>query len=154
YAGEAETWEYLALTRARVVWTTSVAFADDAAAAVEAKLRAPRDARRTAADVLAMRQLMARERPASGFWDLKLSDGGLVDIEFAAQFLQLVHAPDGGPLRQNTAAALEALAATGLVPADAAAALSFAWRLQQDLAQLLKIALPDGGEPEHEPKAL
>ncbi len=66
YAGEAETWEYLALTRARVAWATSPAFAARAAAAIEAKLRAPRDARRTAADVRAMRQLMARERPAVG----------------------------------------------------------------------------------------
>ena len=32
YAGEAETWELLALTRARVVWATSPAFASAAAA--------------------------------------------------------------------------------------------------------------------------
>ena len=31
---------------------------------------------------------MARERPPKGEWDLKLSPGGLVDIEFAAQYLQ------------------------------------------------------------------
>ena len=154
YAGEAETWEFLAMTRARVAWSTSPAFAARAAAAIEAKLRAPRDAAGAAADVLGMRQLMARERPPSGFWDLKLSEGGMVDIEFAAQFLQLVHAADGGPLRQNTAAALEALAAASLAPAKRLAELSAAWRLQQDLTQLLKIALPEGGEPEREPKAL
>src|SRR5581483_9372602 len=88
YAGDAETWEYLALTRARVVWATSPAFEARAAAAIEARLRTPRDPAKTAADVLAMRELMAREKPASGFWDLKLADGGLVDIEFAAQHLQ------------------------------------------------------------------
>src|SRR5271155_3905622 len=78
YAGEAETWEYLALTRARVVWATTPAFAVRAA---------ERDPHKTAADVRAMRQLLARERPPSGFWDLKLYEGGMVDIEFAAQFL-------------------------------------------------------------------
>ncbi|HZZ87424.1 MAG TPA: glutamine-synthetase adenylyltransferase, partial [Caulobacteraceae bacterium] len=92
YAGDAETWEYLALTRARVAWATSAAFADAAAAAIETKLRAPRVPRRTAGDVREMRALMARERPPGGFWDFKLIEGGLVDIEFAAQFLQLVFA--------------------------------------------------------------
>jgi [glutamine synthetase] adenylyltransferase / [glutamine synthetase]-adenylyl-L-tyrosine phosphorylase len=152
YAGEAETWEYLALTRARVVWSTSPDFERRAAGAIEAKLRSARDRRQTATDVLAMRQLMARERPPSGFWDLKLSEGGLVDIEFAAQFLQLVHAADGGPLRQNTAATLATL--EGSAPGELLSELSEAWRLQQDLSQILKIALPEGREPEHEPKAL
>jgi len=154
YAGEAETWEYLALTRARVVWATSAAFRQRAETAIEAKLRRPRDPRRTAADVLDMRELMARERPAGGFWDFKLIDGGLVDIEFAAQFLQLVHGGAGGPLRQNTAAALDALAGAGLAPAGPLAALADGWRLQQDLSQLTKVALPEGADPEREPRAL
>jgi glutamate-ammonia-ligase adenylyltransferase len=154
YAGDAETWEYQALTRARVVWSSSQAFATRAASALEAKLRAPRDARRTAADVLAMRQLLARERPPSGFWDLKLHAGGLVDIEFAAQHLQIVHAADGGPLRPHTGEALEALKAAGLVAPALADALVRAWRLQQDLSQVLKIALPEGEDPSHEPEPL
>jgi glutamate-ammonia-ligase adenylyltransferase len=154
YAGEAETWEYLALTRGRVVWATSPAFAARAAAAIEAKLRQPRDPRRTAADVAAMRQLMARERPPSGFWDLKLHEGGLVDIEFAAQFLQLVNGPAGGPLRQTTADALAAMREASLAPAELLDDLLAAWRLQQDLSQLIKVALEGEVDPEKEPKAL
>jgi glutamate-ammonia-ligase adenylyltransferase len=154
YAGEAETWEYLALTRARPLWATSDAFAAEAAAAIAAVLRAPRDPARTAKDVLEMRELMARERPPSGFWDLKLHTGGLVDIEFAAQFLQLVHAAAGGPLRQNTAQALEALGAAGLAAPKALDDLSQAWRLQQNLSQLLKVALAEDAAPDSEPKAL
>jgi glutamate-ammonia-ligase adenylyltransferase len=99
-----------------------------------------------------MRALMAAERPPSSAWDMKLSDGGLVDIEFAAQFLQIVNAATGGPLRPNTGEALECLA--GRAPAQALAALTDAWRLQQALSQLLKIALEDDGDPEKEPKAL
>ena len=154
YAGEAETWEYLALTRARIAWASSPAFAARAAAAIEARLRAPRDPARTAADVLAMRELLARERPPSGFWDLKLIEGGLVDVEFAVQFLQLIHAPAGGPLRQNTAEALEALADAELAPAGVLADLASAWRLQQDLSQLLRVALAKDADPEREPMAL
>jgi glutamate-ammonia-ligase adenylyltransferase len=154
YAGEAETWEFLALTRARVVWSTSPDFAETATKAIEAALRRPRDAAKTAHDVRAMRALMARERPAKGFWDLKLGHGGLVDIEFAAQHLQIVHAAGGGPLRQHTGEALAALSAAGLVAPDVAADLESAWRLQQDLSQVLKVALPEAEDPSHEPEAL
>ncbi|HET6970773.1 MAG TPA: bifunctional [glutamine synthetase] adenylyltransferase/[glutamine synthetase]-adenylyl-L-tyrosine phosphorylase, partial [Phenylobacterium sp.] len=154
YEGEAETWELLALTRARIAWATSEAFARDAEAAIAAALRRPRDPARTAHDVREMRELMERERPPKGDWDLKLSPGGLVDIEFAAQFLQLAHAADGGPLRPNTAEALAAFGSSGLAPPEPLAALAEAWRLQQDLTQLLKVALADDADPAEEPKAL
>ncbi|HEX6861054.1 MAG TPA: bifunctional [glutamine synthetase] adenylyltransferase/[glutamine synthetase]-adenylyl-L-tyrosine phosphorylase [Caulobacteraceae bacterium] len=153
YDREAETWELLALTRARVVWATSETFGAQAAAAVEAALRRPRDPRRTAKDVREMRQLMEDERPPKGEWDLKLAPGGLVDVEFAAQHLQIVHAAEGGPLRQNTGAALAAIREAGLAKAGEVDALEDAWRLQQDLTQLLKVALEDD-DPEKEPKAL
>ena len=154
YDREAETWEMLALTRARVVWASSPAFAADASAAVERALRRPRDPVRTVAEVREMRELMAQERPPSGFWDLKLSEGGLVDIEFAAQHLQIVHAGDGGPLAQNTGAALVALGEAGLAPAGVIAELCDAWTLQQNLSQLLKLALDDRADPDSEPRAL
>ncbi|WP_296600100.1 bifunctional [glutamine synthetase] adenylyltransferase/[glutamine synthetase]-adenylyl-L-tyrosine phosphorylase [Phenylobacterium sp.] len=153
YEGEAETWELLALTRARVVWATSESFATDAQAAIETALRRPRDAKRTARDVREMRELLERERPPKSDWDLKLSPGGLVDIEFAVQFLQLVHAAEGGPLSPNTASALDRLGAAGLAAPDPLAALGEAWRLQQDLTQLLKVALDDNPDPAQEPKA-
>jgi glutamate-ammonia-ligase adenylyltransferase len=153
YAAEAETWELLALTRARVIWSTSPAFAQAAQGAIEAALRRPRDRAAVARDVREMRELMARERPPKGEWDLKLTPGGLVDIEFAAQFLQLAYAGDGGPLEPNTAAALAAFRETGLAPAKPLAGLEKAWRLQQDLTQLLKVALTDGADPAAEPAA-
>jgi glutamate-ammonia-ligase adenylyltransferase len=153
YQGEAETWELLALTRARVVWASSEAFAADAQEAIEAALRRPRDRARTAADVREMRELLERERPPKGDWDLKLTPGGLVDIEFAAQFLQLVHAADGGPLRPNTAEALAAFREAKLASSDALADLEQAWRVQQDLTQLLKVALDEDPDPAQEPKA-
>jgi len=152
YQGEAETWEHLALTRARVVWASSGAFGTDAAGAIEAALRQPRDRKAAVRDVREMRDLLERERPPKGEWDLKLSPGGLVDIEFAAQFLQLAHAGAGGPLVANTADALAAFHHAKLAPAEPLGALERAWRLQQDLTQLLKVALEDIHDPETEPK--
>jgi glutamate-ammonia-ligase adenylyltransferase len=152
YSGEAETWEFLAMTRARVVWATSPAFAEAVSARIEAVLRRPRDPGATARDVRAMRALLHKEKPASGLWDMKMSAGGLVDVEFAAQHLQLIHAGAGGPLRPHTAEALTAMAKAGLADPPAIVALTAAWRLQQDLSQVLKLAFDGEIDPAHEPK--
>jgi glutamate-ammonia-ligase adenylyltransferase len=151
YRTEAETWEFMALTRARVVWSNTPAFAADVDLAIESALRQPRDVGVLARDVREMRALIAQEKPATGLWDMKLAPGGLVDIEFAAQFLQLAHAPVGGPLRAGTADALEALAAAGL--AGPVGPLLEAWTLQQNLTQMLRLALGDGDDPADQPEA-
>ena len=153
YRAEAETWEIMAMTRARVVWASSARFADWVTDAVETALRRPRDPLATAADAREMRALIADEKPPSGFWDLKLAPGGLVDIEFVAQYLQIAHAAGGGPLRAHTAEALAAFAEAGVAEPDAVAALQDAWRLQQNLSQLLKVALEEDADPTGEPKA-
>ena len=154
YAQDAETWEALALTRARVAWASSPAVFAAATDAIMAALRRPRDPGRTARAVREMRTLMLRERPPRSIWDLKLTRGGLVDIEFAAQALQIVHAAAGGPLHTSTRAALTAMAQAGLADAEALATLQGALHLQSSLNQLLKLALPDGADPEGEPEGL
>lgn len=153
YTKDADTWEFQALTRARVVWATSEDFADLVRLKVETILRATRSEAQTALDVLNMRALMERERPAKGFWDFKLCVGGQVDCEFAAQYLQLVHAANGGPLRGGTLAALQAMQRAGLANADDIEALSAAWRVQQGLAQLLRVSLDANDDPSKEPEA-
>lgn len=153
YSGEAETWELLALTRARVVWASTPAFAEEATGLIEAALRRPRDRKRLAREVRAMRALLEKERPAKDVWDMKLARGGLVDVEFAAQFLQLAHAAEGGPLRPHTARALAAIREAGLGAAEPLEVLEHAWRLQQNLTQLIKVALEDGVDPSLEPTA-
>jgi glutamate-ammonia-ligase adenylyltransferase len=154
YDHEAEVWELLALTRARIVWSSSPEFAAEASRAIESVLRRPRERLATAIEVREMRALMSRERPTTGFWDMKLSEGGLVDIEFAAQYLQLVKAYAGGPLRQNTGEALTLLVHAEPESARSLEKLRRAWDLQQNLSQLLKVALPDEANPEDEPPAL
>ena len=87
---EAEVWEKMALTRARPV-AGDFLFAEEVAGAIHGILTAERDpdhVRREAAD---MRRLIAREKGEDQPWDLKLARGGLLDIEFIAQTLVLVH---------------------------------------------------------------
>jgi len=153
YTREADTWEFLALTRARVVWATSGDFADLVRLKIETMLRRQRDADQTARDVLDMRALMEKERPARGFWDFKLSVGGQVDCEFAAQHLQLIHAEAGGPLRAGTLAALSAMQRAGLAPAPDIEALATAWKVQQSLAQVMRVSLTELDDPHNEPEA-
>ncbi len=141
YATEADTWEFMALTRARVVWTDDPAFGARATAALESILRRPRPGVNVAADARRMRDLMARERPGQGAWDLKLGPGGQVDIEFVAQARQLTAAPAGGRLTVST---LETLADDP--------DLAEAWRLQQALGQVLRAAFDDKPDPEQEPE--
>ncbi len=151
YAAEAETWEFMAITRARVVWTSSPAFAAAAATSISAALRRPRDPRKLRRDAREMRALIAKEKPPAHGWDLKLGEGGLIDIEFVAQTLQLAFAADGGPLAANTGAALEGLTVNGLLSTEDFQVLHDAWRLQQDLQQVLKVALADEADPREEP---
>ncbi|HWQ87462.1 bifunctional [glutamine synthetase] adenylyltransferase/[glutamine synthetase]-adenylyl-L-tyrosine phosphorylase [Brevundimonas sp.] len=141
YAAEADTWEFMALTRARVVWADDPAFGGRVEAAIEAILRRPRPGVDVAADARRMRDLMARERPGHGAWDLKLSPGGQVDAEFVAQAGQLAGAAAGGRLTVST---LEALSDHP--------ALAAAWRLQQALNQILSAAFDDKPDPDHEPE--
>ncbi len=142
------------MTRARVVWASSEAFAAAAAHVIEAALRQARDPLLTVRAVADMRDLMARERPAESFWDMKLNEGGLVDIEFCAQHLQLLHAASGGPLHQNTAEALGALQTEGFAPPGQMEPLRQAWRLQQTLDHLLKVAVDDAADPSAETAGL
>jgi glutamate-ammonia-ligase adenylyltransferase len=76
-------------------------------------------------------------------------EGGLVDLEFAAQFLQLVAAEKGGLLVRHTGDALEAC--EGLADNASLNALRHAWVLQQDLSQVLRVAIPDATDPSAEP---
>ncbi len=140
---QADTWERMALTRARRVWASDPDFGRAVEATIEAVLRAPRPEVDLAGDVRAMRDLMDRERAPAGFWDLKLTPGGQVDAEFIAQFRQLEAARDGGPLTVSTVAALT----DDPVPARS-------WALHQAVGQVLACAFDDRPDPEDEPQGL
>ncbi len=109
------TWEHLALTRARVIEADSD-FGIRIGAAIADILDAPPDSGKIIADVLAMRELMAKERPPRHAFDLKLVSGGLIDLEFIAQSAQLVARRRIGLPQASTAAVLAKLGLLGLVP--------------------------------------
>ena len=139
HAESAWAWERMALTRARVV-AGDEALSGRVRAAIDAVLTSRRDPDRLLREVAAMRARMARERPPRSPWDVKHLPGGLVDIEFIAQYLQLRHA-DAHPeaLSPNTGAALVGLASAGRLEESAAGELGEAlalWRRVQGMLRL------------------
>jgi glutamate-ammonia-ligase adenylyltransferase len=136
---EAWTWEHLALTRARVI-AGDPALAAEIGHALRAILTRRRDAAQLAGEVAGMRARMAQQHGAEREWDLKHVRGGLVDVEFIAQFLQLAHAADHPEvLATNTTDAFARLGAAGLVAPDTAAALIEAARLWRRLQGLQRL---------------
>ncbi len=139
-ATEAWTWEHMALTRARVI-AGSPDLAVRAAHAIRAALTRPRDVARLRQDVREMRGLIAAEKGTDDIWDIKQVAGGLVDIEFIAQYLMLREAPgDPSVLATHTGEALRLLAHAGHLAAADAATLLAAIALYDSLTQVLRLA--------------
>ncbi|KRA55757.1 bifunctional [glutamine synthetase] adenylyltransferase/[glutamine synthetase]-adenylyl-L-tyrosine phosphorylase [Devosia sp. Root635] len=112
------TWEHLALSRARVIAADN-AFGAEVDAAIAEVMSRSRDVVKTVDDVVSMRALMAKERPARHPFDLKLAEGGLVDLEFIAQSAQLVAGAAIGLPQAPTVRVLARLAEADLVPEGA-----------------------------------
>jgi glutamate-ammonia-ligase adenylyltransferase len=151
---DAWTWEHMALTRARVISGAPELRAKVESAIADA-LRRPRDRARIVADVRDMRRRIAAEKGTDNIWDLKQVRGGLVDLEFMAQYLQLVHAADNpAVLDQNTVQALLKMERAGLLAGDRAGVLVPAARLISDLTQILRLSLDSEFDPATAPEGL
>ena len=127
---QAWTWEHQALTRARFVagdLAIGRAFEDER----EAILRLPRDPDKLRAEVVAMRVRLheGHANPGERF-DLKHDPGGMVDVEFAVQYLVLAHAHRHAALTRNAGniALLHLAGQLDLVRAPLAAAAADAYR--------------------------
>ena len=135
------TWEHMALTRAR-----PVAGDPDLAAAVMADIRAvlctPRDADSLLADVAAMRERIDGERHTENRWRLKHVRGGLLDLEFIAQYHLLRHAArHPSILVQSTQSMYRRLGEAGVLAADDAGELSEMLAFLQRLQGLLRLTV-------------
>ncbi|HTB44893.1 MAG TPA: glutamine-synthetase adenylyltransferase [Acetobacteraceae bacterium] len=141
HAEDAWTWERMALTRARVVAGAPPLRALVEEAIAEA-IAAAGEPARIRADAAAMRARMRRDQPLDGVWDVKHRPGGLVDIEFIAQMLQLVWARDVPAVcSPNTCEALERLAEAGKLDAADAALLVRADRVWRTVQGMLRITV-------------
>ncbi|PWC54617.1 bifunctional [glutamine synthetase] adenylyltransferase/[glutamine synthetase]-adenylyl-L-tyrosine phosphorylase [Azospirillum sp. TSO22-1] len=136
---DAWTWEHMALTRARVLGVRTP-FAEKVEAAIRDALVRPRDPDKLLWDVADMRRRIDKEFGTDNPWNVKYHRGGLIDIEFIAQYLQLRHAAEHpAVLSIGTANALKAAAANGLLDAAVAGDLEAALRLWRRVQGFLRL---------------
>jgi glutamate-ammonia-ligase adenylyltransferase len=144
---EAWTWEHMALTRARVI-SSSPAFRQRIEKVIRDALTRPREPLGIAADVADMRRAIAQEKGEDDPWELKHAAGGLVDIDFIAQYLQLVHAGEKPDILDiNTIEVIDSAARLGVLPQASAEILRAAGRLYHDLTQVLRLCVSDRFDP-------
>jgi glutamate-ammonia-ligase adenylyltransferase len=137
----AHTWEFQALLKARPVAGDPELGRAFSASAQERLWNRPF----TAEDLRAVRAMKARaegELARRGLADreIKRGPGGIRDIEFAVQLLQLVHGGHDPTLRSPTTLdALAQMAATGYIDVDDARALDHAYRLLRTVEHRLQM---------------
>jgi glutamate-ammonia-ligase adenylyltransferase len=140
YERWANTWEFQALLKARAV-AGDVALGADYVASVAPMVWAAAGRPSFVEDVQAMRRRVVGTLPAAeAAREVKLGPGGLRDVEFAVQLLQLVHGRGDEALRSpTTLVALDALAAGGYVGRDDAASLAAAYRFLRTVEHRLQL---------------
>jgi glutamate-ammonia-ligase adenylyltransferase len=139
HAEESWTWERMALTRARILAATPK-FSKILDKEIHAALSRPDPGAKIRADTIAMLARINAELPAAGPWDVKHCPGGLIELAFIAEALQLIHGPAQPSLfHANTAGAIRALARSGHISAADSATLTsadFLWRSIQGIARI------------------
>jgi glutamate-ammonia-ligase adenylyltransferase len=141
---QAWNWEHMALTRGRVL-----AGGDKLRQKVEAAigdiLSAPRDMAKLAQDAEDMRQRLRTHQPQAGPFDIRRGDGGLVDVEFIAQSLQLAHGAqhDGLLVPQPLPQILSALKSADCLERDTHDGLQAAAACFLSLRQIASLCLED-----------
>ena len=144
---EAWTWEHMALTRARVV-SAAPEFAARIERVIGDVLGRRREKASVAADILEMRAAIAAEKGENDRWDLRYASGGLTDVEFVAQYLQLIHAAAHPEILDvSTAKVLEKAQRLGVLAPEDAEILRPAAQLYRNLTQILRLCLTQKFDP-------
>ncbi len=136
----AKTWEFQALLKARPA-AGDMELGQEYVDALAPKVWQASQRERFVEDVQAMRRRVEKTLPAAQAGrEIKLGPGGLRDIEFAVQLLQLVHGRTDESLRSpSTLPALAALAQGGYVARDDASDLADAYRFLRQVEHLLQL---------------
>ena len=152
---EAWTWEHMALSRARLIYGDEE-LTLNAERIIGEILSAKRDIAKTAKEVREMRGLIEQEKPPKSIWDLKLIPGGLIDIEFIAQYLRLIAPARGVGVDANglsTAEALKLLGGSLMDRNDLDVCLE-ALHLYTELSQLIRLCIDGLFDPGNAPSGL
>ena len=157
YERWAKTWEFQALLKARPV-AGDAALGREYYQTIAPMVWSAAEREGFVADVQAMRRRVVEHIPAHHAGrQLKLGSGGLRDVEFAVQLLQLVHGrTDPAVRRQATLSALAELTRGGYVGREDGAALDAAYKFLRTLEHRMQLTqlrrthvVPDDEEQLH-----
>ncbi len=133
------TFEYMAFTKARVVCANST-LGEKLSAFICEQVRKPRDAAKLKTDVCDMRERMEAEFGTKNPWHIKYVRGGLVDLDFIAQYLLLLHAPSTpGAQPGSTRQTIVWLRQNGLLASDIADSLLAADHFLGQIFNMLRL---------------
>ena len=138
---KAWTWEHMALSRARVICGPT-RLRERVEGIIYKTLTAPRDGSTLLRDVADMRARIDREFGTDFVWETKYVRGGLVDIEFIVQYLQLANAHEHPEiLSTNNQEALAHLERAGILAPDKARELADALKLWHEVQAILRLTI-------------
>ncbi|MCT9111828.1 bifunctional [glutamine synthetase] adenylyltransferase/[glutamine synthetase]-adenylyl-L-tyrosine phosphorylase [Streptomyces mirabilis] len=140
YQRWAKTWEFQALLKARPV-AGDLGLGEEYVATLAPLVWHAAERENFVADVQKMRRRVVENIPVAEIErELKLGPGGLRDVEFAVQLLQLVHGRADTSLRSGTTLdALKALAAGGYVGRADAVQLDEAYRFLRSMEHRIQL---------------
>jgi [glutamine synthetase] adenylyltransferase / [glutamine synthetase]-adenylyl-L-tyrosine phosphorylase len=127
YQDEAWTWEILALGRARIIASSSTAFAKTVSTYIDKLITQPRNLDMMTRDVGEMLQLLRKEYPQPSPWMLKETTGGLIETGLLRQLIRYREVQPPTPDQPYSAYS---------------ATLDDAQALQSSLLQILRLCLP------------
>lgn len=149
---EAEIWEHMAMTRARVI-AGDGALDKAVSGEIAAVLAKGEAATKVFKEARQMRALIEQEKPPRDLWDLKLVPGGLIDLEFIAQVAVLTGKVTTQPHPTGTADALRALSAD-FADAQVSDELVDAHRLYSLVTQIIRLCLDGSFDAKDAPPGL
>jgi [glutamine synthetase] adenylyltransferase / [glutamine synthetase]-adenylyl-L-tyrosine phosphorylase len=150
----AETWERMALTKARVV-AGDETLKNDVEAALKTAITPDVPPQKIAKDIVAMRQMLATEKGDKDPFDMKLAAGALVDIDFMAAFWRITFAKNYPALHDPCPAqVIQAASDKGIVSAENASVLLEARRLFNDVLQWERLLVSGRFDPTTLPSAV
>ncbi|MCB1449974.1 MAG: bifunctional [glutamine synthetase] adenylyltransferase/[glutamine synthetase]-adenylyl-L-tyrosine phosphorylase [Nitratireductor sp.] len=150
---EAWTWERLALTRARAV-AGDPEFCQQVEEAINGLLTKPTERASLDKDVREMRALIDKEKGSTNPFEVKTAKGGLIDIEFLAQWAMLASGCPEDTIRPVGIADMLAAVPATLISEDDCAALRSGLDLYNTVQQILRLCIDDKFDPATAPAGL
>lgn len=141
YEQSAWTWEFMAMTKARIVWGNKAPLEQK----IHSFLGTPRDEKQLKKDVSEMREKIASQFRGQSLTELiKYGAGGMIDIEFSVQYLQLLYAGNHPDLLQRAVLpVLDKAAVYGLISSEEKKGLAQAYRLWALISGTLSLCRED-----------